>query len=71
MVLNLAKVAKNHCFPKKLSILLAVLFIAKILPFLKYHLPVLTKQSILDYLSNEYLNFREKIQLNIFYKCTK
>jgi len=34
--------------------------------FLKCHLPALTKESILHYLSNEYPNFREKIQLNIF-----
>jgi len=40
-------------------------FYANFLPVFGIPLLVLTKQSILDYLSNEYPNFRVKIQLKI------
>jgi len=56
IVPNLADCAKNHFLPK----------MPKFCYFLKYQLPVLTKQSTLDYLSNEYLNFAEKIEFNNF-----
>jgi len=46
-------------------------FIAKSFPFFKYQLPVSTKQYILDYLSNEYPNFREKILFNMFCRCSR
>jgi len=57
MMPNLANTTVFHTF--------ANTFMPKFCHFLKYQLSVLTKQSISDYLSNEYANFREKIQLNI------
>lgn len=39
----------------------AIFFHVKNLPFFKNQLPVLTKQSILVYISSEYPNFRKKI----------
>ena len=52
MVPNVAEIAKNHCFPKHLPTYLEILFCAIILQFW-------------DYVSNNYPNFREIIQLNI------
>jgi len=41
------------------------IFMPKFCHLLKYQLLLLTKQAILNYLSNEYPNFREKTHLNI------
>jgi len=60
-VSNLANISKNHCFPISLAAFWQH-FYAKILTFLKYQLSVLTKESILDYLSDEYPNVREQMQ---------
>ena len=55
----------NHCFPINLPTFLCNIFYVKNMPFVKYQLLQLTKQSILDYLTNVYPYFREKIQCNI------
>jgi len=53
--------AKFTVFQKVCQLYLATFVIPKFCHFLTCQLPALTKQSILDYLSNEYSNFREKI----------
>jgi len=60
-----SKYCQKSLFSKNLPTLLAIFFMPKCCHFLKYQLSVLTKQSILDYLSNENPNFRAKIHINI------
>jgi len=54
MVPNMANIPKNHCFPKKIANLFGNIFIPKFCHCLKHKVSVLTKQSILNYLLNEY-----------------
>jgi len=53
MVPNLAIIDKNHCFPDICQIF-GIFFIPIFCHFLKYQVSVLTKDSVWDYLSNEY-----------------
>jgi len=64
MVPNVANIDKTHHFPKKLPTLFGNVFLSSFCHYSKNQLSVLTKQSFLDHLSNEFRNFREKIQLN-------
>jgi len=61
----LANIAKKHCFPKKIANFFAKIFDAENLPFFEMAIVTLSKQFILDYVSNECSHFRENIQPNI------
>jgi len=64
---NLADIAKTHYFPKKFPTVFGNTLTPKFCCFLKYQLSALTKQSILDYLPNEYPDIREKKQRNVIF----
>jgi len=59
------KYCHKSLLSKKFAAFVGNIFCVKIFPFLKYQLSVMAKKSILHYLLNEYINFSDKIQLNI------
>jgi len=62
-VARLCQIWQKSLFFQKFVNFFDNIFNAKILPFLKYQFSVLTKNPY--YLSNEFQNRREKMQLNI------
>jgi len=61
---KLVKYYQKSLFSKKFADFFAIFFV-KFCHFRKYQWSILPKQSIFNYLSNEYRNFGEKIQLNM------